>query len=48
MEDGVHLPCGWESEFVGGGGEDLFYFEGSFSFWGELSRLVVEFQVFVI
>ena len=48
MEDRVHLPCWWESEFVGGGGDDLFYFKWSFSFRGKFSRRIVEVEVFVV
>ena len=48
MEDGVHLPRGWESEFIGGRGEDLFNFKWTFLFRGKFARRVVEIKVLVV
>ena len=48
MEDGVHLPGWGESEFVGRGGKNLFYFEGSLVFGGKFSRRIMKVEVFVI
>ena len=44
----MHSPCGRKAEFVGGGREDLFYFERILVFGHEFPRRVVEVQVFVI
>ena len=48
MKDRVHLPCWWKLEFVGGGGDDLFYFKRSLPFGCNFPRWVVESEVFVI
>ena len=48
MEDRMHSPRGREVGFVGGRGEDLFYFQRSFASRGEYPRRVVEVQVLVI
>ena len=42
MEDRVHLPCGWESEFVGGRGYDLFNFKWFLMFGHEFPRGVMK------